>query len=73
MEGIQTKFQGLPLSGATVVLHGILRRPGNLIGPGSGLLSGQVRRVSLLHPALVYYLSYLTGTLIKMCVTHLLL
>ena len=56
---LSTEFQGL-LSPAPSLLV-MFRTPGNLIGLGSGLLSQQVRRVSLLLPALVYYLSHLAG------------
>ena len=45
------EIQGLPSSCAITVMVVILGAPGNLIGPGSGLLNQQVRHVSLLFLA----------------------
>ena len=57
---IHTEFQGLASSCAIMAFLVIFGVPGNLIGPGSGLLSKWVTRVSLPLPALVYYLSHPT-------------
>ena len=44
-----------------MVLLEMFQTRGNIIRSGSGLLSQWVTHVSLLLPALVYFLSYLTG------------
>ena len=61
VEIIHADFHGLPSSRAIVFSLVMSRMPGNLSKPGSGLLSQWVRHVSLLLPALVYHLSYLSA------------
>ena len=73
--GMNTQFQGF-LSQMVETTHRISRTallpcyhsvtcdvgtPGNILGPGSGLLRMWVRHVSLLPPALLYYPSYLSA------------
>ena len=53
-----TESQGSPPP--TLSLLAMFGKPGTLVRPGSGLLSQWLRHVSLLLPALVYYLPYLT-------------